>query len=418
MSQPPEKKARTEASPVDTPRGEQKLFSTAGLNATLIKDRAAIYARIKGVARIPELDYAPTARYVESTKERVLYPLIEDSNCIMVPGAYFGDEGKGKTVDAIARHPEVKVVARVNSGENAGHTVFGPTGVKYDFHLCPSGLLTPGKVNVIGPECVMDPVSFMEREVSQLTKTNVEYRERLFVGNVHIVCPHHKALDLIKSWDAPNKSTLQGMAPVHASKASRRGLRLDHLFNDRADATARLAMDMKEYYGALAGLGVSEAELLVKAKQSSKMQKHVLDFIAAKDKAIFVFELFDRYVVSNDAFPPRADVSFMLRQTVSRGEKVLLEGPQSYVPSFLPAHHHHSHWADAPPRRHLLTPLCSELPPGLAAISACSLQLCGGREASALPAERGRALARTAHTAAAQPTKTLARSTDTQDTLN
>ena len=49
------------------------------------------------------------------------------------------------------------MVARVNSGENAGHTVFGETGYKYDFHLCPSGLLTPGKVNMIGPECVMDP---------------------------------------------------------------------------------------------------------------------------------------------------------------------------------------------------------------------------------------------------------------------
>ena len=46
-------------------------------------------------------------------------------------------------------------MARVNSGENAGHTVFGENGVKYDFHLCPSGLLTPGKVNVVGPECAM-----------------------------------------------------------------------------------------------------------------------------------------------------------------------------------------------------------------------------------------------------------------------
>ena len=79
----------------------------------------------------------------------------------------------------------------------------------------------------------MDPVSFMEREISQLQKTNVAYKERLFVGNVHLVCPHHKLLDLISSWDAPNLSTLQGMGPVHASKASRRGLRLDHLFNER-----------------------------------------------------------------------------------------------------------------------------------------------------------------------------------------
>ena len=50
------------------------------------------------------------------------------------------------------------------------------------------------------------------------------------------MCPHHKLLDLISSWDAPNLSTLQGMGPVHASKASRRGLRLDHLFNAREGA--------------------------------------------------------------------------------------------------------------------------------------------------------------------------------------
>ena len=97
----------------------------------------------------------PSGSYVEATEEQVLWPMIEKSACILVPGAYFGDEGKGKTVDAIARHPKVEVVARVNSGENAGHTVFGENGVKYDFHLCPSGLLTPGKVNVVGPECAM-----------------------------------------------------------------------------------------------------------------------------------------------------------------------------------------------------------------------------------------------------------------------
>ena len=79
----------------------------------------------------------------------------------------------------------------------------------------------------------MDPVSFMEREISQLVKTDVAYKDRLFIGNVHLVCPHHKCLDLMGSWEAPNKSTLQGMGPVHASKASRRGLRLDHLFNER-----------------------------------------------------------------------------------------------------------------------------------------------------------------------------------------
>jgi len=310
--------------------GAQKLLISSGYNAELVRARHAAHNIVKDLPPIPELSYTPSAKYHEATKEEVLNPLIDDSDCILVPGAYFGDEGKGKTVDAIARHPAVKVVARVNSGENAGHTVFGDNGHKYDFHLCPSGLLTPGKVNVIGPECVMDPVSFMEREISQLTATSVAYLDRLFVGNVHLVCPHHKLLDLIKSWESPNSSTLQGMGPVHASKASRSGLRLDHLFNDRAEALKRLEQDMRVYYGALKDLGVGEEELLAKAKANNKIQKHVLGFIEAKDKGNYVLSLFDRYVVNNDEFPRRADVSHMLRQAVKNGDKVLLEGPQSY----------------------------------------------------------------------------------------
>lgn len=317
----------------DKPSGVKKLRVDAGYNVELVMERRAAFELIKDLPRLPELDYVPTRKYVEASMAEVLHPLIERSSCILVPGAYFGDEGKGKTVDAIARHPSVKVVARVNSGENAGHTVIGPTGVKYDFHLCPSGLLTPGKVNVVGPECVMDPVSFMDREISQLVKTDVSYKDRLFIGNVHLVCPHHKLLDLMGSWEAPNKSTIQGMAPVHASKASRRGLRLDHLFNEREGsqgARTRLERDIGTYWGTLKALGISEAELLAQARANAKIQDHVLGFITAPDKADYVFELFDRYVVNSTEFPPRADVSHLLRQTVARGDKVLLEGPQSY----------------------------------------------------------------------------------------
>ena len=259
-----------------------KCLVSSGYNVQLVAERQAIYEKCHSVQRIPELDYAPTKRYVEASIDEVLHPLIDEAGVILVPGAYFGDEGKGKTVDAIARHRSVTVVARVNSGENAGHTVVSEAGHKYDFHLCPSGLLTPGKVNAIGPECVMDPVSFMEREISQLQRTNVEYKERLFVGNVHLVCPHHKLLDLIGSWNAPNLSTLMGMGPVHASKASRRGLRLDHLFNGRegpGGARERLERDLQEYWGALKEKGVTEKELAYKARANSKVQPHVLGFI-------------------------------------------------------------------------------------------------------------------------------------------
>lgn len=306
------------------------MHAESTITGKLLEERKQAYEALQGLEPIDELGYTPSAKYNESTEEAVLHPLIKENDCIMVAGGFFGDEGKGKTVDAIARHPDVKIVARVNSGENAGHTVIGPTGIKYDFHLCPSGLLTPGKVNVVGPECVMDPVSFMQREISQLTRDSVDYMDRLFVGNVHLVCPHHKLLDLMGSWKSPNMSTLQGMGPVHASKAKRIGLRMDHLFNDKQDAAKRLEKDLVEYWGYLKNLGISESDLYEAAKANSKIQKHVLEFISAEDKAKYTLDLFDEFVVDNSQFPPRADVSHMMRETIRSGGKVLLEGPQSY----------------------------------------------------------------------------------------
>ena len=90
----------------------EKLTHKSGYNAKLIEERKKVYEAIKDLPRLPELDYVPTAKYVEMSKEDVLHPLIEAASVILVPGAYFGDEGKGKTVDAIARHPSVKERSR------------------------------------------------------------------------------------------------------------------------------------------------------------------------------------------------------------------------------------------------------------------------------------------------------------------
>mmetsp|Transcript_25656 Transcript_25656/g.55770 ORF Transcript_25656/g.55770 Transcript_25656/m.55770 type:complete len:749 (+) Transcript_25656:324-2570(+) len=328
VSPPAERRKSSKSS--SATRGALRLLSDGEHGRELAAARKLVYEHLESLEPIPELSYTPKARFAESTKKKVLEPLIRKANCLMVAGGFFGDEGKGKTVDAIAVHPSVKLVARVNSGENAGHTVIGPDGTKYAFNLCPSGVLTPGKVNAIGPECVMDPVSFVEKEISQLTRDKVDYKDRLLVGNCHIVCPHHKLLDLMNSWKAPNLSTIMGMGPVHASKAKRKGLRMDHIFGDRADSKRRLEADLFDYYGTLKNLGITETQLYDRAKENPKVQKHVLDFIQAPDKADYLFKLYDKYVVENPNFPNRADVSHLLRETIRKGGKVLLEGPQSY----------------------------------------------------------------------------------------
>lgn len=294
----------------------------------------AMFAELSKIARIAELSQ-PTAipTYKEVPLEEALYPLVEANDVLCVAGAFFGDEGKGKTVDAIAKHPKVCIVARTNSGENAGHTVFDEEGVKYVFHLCPSAVLIPGKRNMIGPECVMDPISFLDKEVAQLVARKKPVKERLFIGNVHIVAPYHKLLDMICS--PINSSTLKGMSYIHASKVRKTGLRLDHIFNDEAVMRRRLVRDLDAYYGALKTRNLSNSDVLKMCELSNadgvkRIPSHVLDFVLAEDKVEFLVKLYHARVRDNADFPSRCDVPHEMRESLARGEKLLLEGPQSY----------------------------------------------------------------------------------------
>ncbi|CUG93314.1 adenylosuccinate synthetase, putative [Bodo saltans] len=293
-----------------------------------------MYETLKDLERIPELDQPTTVKtYEEAPLQDVLYPLVDKHQVIMVAGAFFGDEGKGKSVDAIARHPLCNCIARVNSGENAGHTVFDANGTKFVFHLAPSALLLEGKRNFVGPECVMDPISFMEKEVGQLVKAGIDYKSRLFIGNVHIVTPYHKLLDLLTS--APNSSTLKGMAPIHASKVTKKGIRLDHIYNDEEVIRARLKRDMETYEGVLKVKGLSDAAVVQRCLDENsdgviRVAPYVIDFAKATDKVSYLVNLYKEKVRDNENFPPRCDVAHELRTALDNGEKILLEGPQSY----------------------------------------------------------------------------------------
>ncbi|MCK4589493.1 MAG: adenylosuccinate synthetase [Nanoarchaeota archaeon] len=288
-----------------------------------------IFEGLKNLPRIPELDFEPTVRFIVGTEKEILYPLIEENDAIGVGGAVFGDEGKGKTVDAIAYHPKIKAVMRDNSGENAGHTVFKIE--KYIFHLMPSGILIPGKVNLIGPECVMDPVSFMEKEVGQLVKNGISY-DNLYVGNVHIVTPYHKLMDLLGK--PPNSSTLKGMSDVHASKVMKRGLRLDDLFGSMDRQVKLIRKDMETYLAFLKFQYFRTSDVMERCEKENedgnkRIPDHVIEFVEADDKVEYLLDLYERYVSKNENFPKRADTRRMLREVLKSGGKVLLEGSQS-----------------------------------------------------------------------------------------
>jgi len=113
---------------------------------------------------------------------------------IVIAGAQWGDEGKGKIVDLLTAR--VQVVARYNGGHNAGHTVI-VAGKKFVLHLIPSGILHPGILCVIGNGVVVDPVAF-EREVRELESMGVEIGDNLVVSDrAHLILPHHRGLEAL-----------------------------------------------------------------------------------------------------------------------------------------------------------------------------------------------------------------------------
>ncbi len=151
---------------------------------------------------------------------------------VCVFGAQWGDEGKGKIIDGMAR--DADVVVRYQGGANAGHTVV-VGGAKYVLHLIPSGILHRGKVNVIGNGVAVDPLKFLE-EVDGLRKRGVAVdgsNLRLSAG-AHVIFEHHKRIDQAgERWRGLGRigTTGRGIGPCYSDKASRTGLRVGDLLD-------------------------------------------------------------------------------------------------------------------------------------------------------------------------------------------
>lgn len=289
------------------------------------------HENMKEIAAIEELGHETSKEYGISSFGEALLPLINSNDVIVVAGGFFGDEGKGKITDAVANHPEIKLIMRSNSGENAGHTVYND-GVKYVFHVVPSGILVSGKLNLIGSECVVDPVNLM-KELSQLTERNKDYSKKLFIGNPHIVAPYHKLMDLIQA--AANSSTLRGISPIHASKAKKRGLRLDDLYMPEDHQKRILEKDMRDYTGLMEALGKNQEQLLefcekVNLGGNVVIPEHVVGFLKADDKIKYMIDLFKKVVVDNSLFPKRTENRDLVDETLENKGKILVEAAQSF----------------------------------------------------------------------------------------
>ncbi|BBA98247.1 putative adenylosuccinate synthetase [Actinacidiphila reveromycinica] len=150
---------------------------------------------------------------------------------LVLLGAQWGDEGKGKATDLLGG--SVDYVVRYQGGNNAGHTVV-VGDQKYALHLLPSGILSPDCVPVIGNGVVVDPKVLLS-ELSGLNERGVDTSKLLISGNAHLITPYHQTIDKVTERFLGNRkigTTGRGIGPAYADKINRVGIRVQDLFDE------------------------------------------------------------------------------------------------------------------------------------------------------------------------------------------
>jgi len=158
----------------------------------------------------------------------------EKTTNLAVIGLQWGDEGKGKVVDALSKHFDI--IVRYQGGANAGHTVIAD-GKKYILQLVPTGILREDKIGVIGAGVVVNPES-LAREVEVIEKSGVKVGDRLLVSDrAHLIMPYHRSHEVAAEQARGGGkigTTAKGIGPTYEDKAGRRGLRTCDLSNPEA----------------------------------------------------------------------------------------------------------------------------------------------------------------------------------------
>ena len=174
----------------------------------------------------------------------------------LVVGGQWGDEGKAKIVDLLAR--DADYVARYQGGANAGHTVVAD-GRRFAFHLVPSGILYPHVVCILGGGMVIDPVA-LASEIDGVVERGVDVRGRILVSEqAHVVLPYHVEMDRgmeRRLGSSPIGTTGKGITPAYADKVSRRGVRMGDLLRPAAEIDALFSEKIRENNKHLKHLGL------------------------------------------------------------------------------------------------------------------------------------------------------------------
>jgi adenylosuccinate synthase len=151
---------------------------------------------------------------------------------LVIVGAQWGDEGKGKVTDLLAEQADL--VVRFQGGNNAGHTIVRGEEV-FKFHLIPSGILYPGKTCAIGNGVVVDP-GVLAEEIDALRRRGIDISGLRVSANAHLIMPYHKLLDHAgeaKLGKLQIGTTRRGIGPCYADKAARLGIRMQDLLDEK-----------------------------------------------------------------------------------------------------------------------------------------------------------------------------------------
>ncbi len=221
---------------------------------------------------------------------------------IVLIGAQWGDEGKGKATDLLGGR--LQWVVRYQGGNNAGHTVVLPNGDKFALHLIPSGILTPGVTNVIGNGVVVDPGVLLQ-ELAGLEERNVDTSGLLISADAHLIMPYHVAIDKVTERFLGAKkigTTGRGIGPCYQDKIARVGVRVADVLDEKIlTQKVEAALEFKN-------------QVLVKIYNRKALDPH---------------QVVDEVLTQAAGFKHRiADTRLQLNLALERGETVLLEGSQ------------------------------------------------------------------------------------------
>ena len=220
---------------------------------------------------------------------------------IIVLGAQWGDEGKGKATDQLGTRSEY--VVKFNGGNNSGHTVI-VGGRKFALHLLPSGILTEGCTPVIGNGVVVDP-GVLFQEIDELASRGVDTSRLKISANAHVITPYGKLLDSLHERALGSHrigTTGCGIGPTYAEKASRTGIRVQDLLDESSlRAKVARALEQKNELFAVYGADAMDADAV-----TAELLSH-----------------------SERIRPMVVDTSRLVNDALDEGKAVVFEGGQS-----------------------------------------------------------------------------------------